>query len=69
MSNFAAKPTPNSGLLSPPDESTSEIIDAFSNSKYAFSNVYVKFGICFPLDFFNLQSDSWISGCVSCGPI
>jgi hypothetical protein len=49
MSNFAATVIPIPGRLSPVDKTTSEIIDAHSNAKYVFLDVYVKFGIPFPL--------------------
>jgi hypothetical protein len=54
MSNFAATSSPISGRLSPADKTTSEIIDAFSNSNYAFMDVSVKFSIHFPLRFLGL---------------
>ena len=54
MSNFAATPSPISGRLSPADKTTSEIIDAFSNSNYVFLDVSVEFSIHFPLRFLGL---------------
>ena len=42
-------------MLSPADKSTSEIIDAFSNAKYVFLDVYVEFGILLSLRFLGLR--------------
>jgi hypothetical protein len=58
MSNFAATPRPFSRPLSPVDKASSEIIDAFSNGKYVFLDVYVEFGIPFPLRFLGLGTAS-----------
>ena len=55
MSNFAAMSIPVSGRLSPVDKATSEIIDAFSNTNYAFWDVSVGFRIRFPLRFLSLR--------------
>jgi hypothetical protein len=49
MSNFAATVSPISELLNPLLQSTSKIIDAFSNANYAILDVSVEFNICFPL--------------------
>lgn len=43
MSNFAATQGPFRKWLNPLEESTSEIIDAFSNRNYAFLDVSVRF--------------------------
>jgi hypothetical protein len=45
MSNFAATVSPILGRLSPTDEDTSKIIDAFPNAHYVFLDVYVGFSM------------------------
>src|ERR1035437_152644 len=54
MSNFAATSSPIPGRLSPVDETTSEIIDAFSSPNYVFLDVSVGFRIHFSLRFLRL---------------
>jgi hypothetical protein len=46
MSNFAATSIPSLGRLSPADDGTSKIIDAFSNINYVILEVSVGFRIC-----------------------
>ena len=62
MSNFAATSGPFSQRLSPVNQATSEIIDAFSNTYYAFWDVYVKFSKLFPLRFLCLEACSSFEG-------
>ena len=62
MSNFAATSGPFSQRLSPVNQATSEIIDAFSNTYYGFWDVYVKFSKLFSLCFLRLEAGSSFEG-------
>ena len=54
-------------MLSPADESTSEIIDAISNAKYVFLDVSVKFSILLSLRFLSLRRSVHLMDSASIG--
>src|ERR1039458_6125016 len=62
MSNFAATSSLISETLSPTNNTTSKIIDAFSNSSYAFLDVSVGFRISSLLRFLELGTATSFEG-------